>query len=193
MAQISDMDTVESFSQCSDLAGNMLTDEDYLNFMTDTLFSTITTRGASLADFIQPSLGPLQPNLEDFMDTLEPLQGTPSNTQQMMPMTGQAIKNEQMRMYDNGRMFTQSELQNNMIASQEMMQPFQQINYEQNAPSSMQNVYGKPRLQCVVHSGAAVTDGARDGVATAATGPKQQVYVHCRGAGALGIQGEDAP
>lgn len=36
------MDTVESFSQCSDLAGNMLTDEDYLNFMTDTLFSTIT-------------------------------------------------------------------------------------------------------------------------------------------------------
>lgn len=40
--QISDMDTVESFSQCSDLAGNMLTDEDYLNFMSDTLFSTIT-------------------------------------------------------------------------------------------------------------------------------------------------------
>lgn len=40
--QISDMDTVESFSQCSDLASNMLTDEDYLNFMTDTLFSTIT-------------------------------------------------------------------------------------------------------------------------------------------------------
>lgn len=36
------MDTVESFSQCSDFAANMLTDEDYLNFMTDTLFSTIT-------------------------------------------------------------------------------------------------------------------------------------------------------
>lgn len=33
---------MESFSQCSDLAGNMLTDEDYLNFMSDTLFSTIT-------------------------------------------------------------------------------------------------------------------------------------------------------
>ncbi|CAG9783682.1 unnamed protein product [Diatraea saccharalis] len=84
---ISDMDTVECFSQCSDMAGNMLTDEDYLNFMSDTLFSTISNhqpfafpdcreiaRGASLADFIQPSLGPLQPNLEDFMDTLEPLQ-----------------------------------------------------------------------------------------------------------------------
>lgn len=28
-----------------------------------------------MADFIQPSLGPLQPNLDDFMDTLEPLQG----------------------------------------------------------------------------------------------------------------------
>ncbi|XP_045445770.1 carbohydrate-responsive element-binding protein [Melitaea cinxia] len=83
---MSDMDTVES--QCSDFAANMLTDEDYLNFMSDTLFSTITNhqpfafpdcreiaRGASLADFIQPSLGPLQPNLDDFMDTLEPLQG----------------------------------------------------------------------------------------------------------------------
>lgn len=35
----------------------------------------LTARGASLADFIQPSLGPLQPNLDDFMDTLEPLQG----------------------------------------------------------------------------------------------------------------------
>lgn len=38
-------------------------------------FLIITARGASLADFIQPSLGPLQPNLDDFMDTLEPLQG----------------------------------------------------------------------------------------------------------------------
>lgn len=37
------MDTVESFSQCSDLAGSMLMDEDYLNLMTDTLFSTITS------------------------------------------------------------------------------------------------------------------------------------------------------
>lgn len=39
----------------------------------------LTARGASLADFIQPSLGPLQPQLDDIMDTLnklEPLQGT---------------------------------------------------------------------------------------------------------------------
>ena len=35
----------------------------------------MSARGANLADFIQPSLGPLQPNLDDFMDTLEPLQG----------------------------------------------------------------------------------------------------------------------
>lgn len=30
---------------------------------------------AGYADFIQPSLGPLQPNLDDIMDTLEPLNG----------------------------------------------------------------------------------------------------------------------
>ncbi|XP_076232420.1 MLX interacting protein mondo isoform X2 [Calliopsis andreniformis] len=66
---------------------SMMIDEDYMELMTDTLFSTISSnqpiyfpdpreiaRGASLADFIQPSLGPLQPNLDDFMDTLEPLQ-----------------------------------------------------------------------------------------------------------------------
>ncbi|CAK9810051.1 MLX-interacting protein [Anthophora plagiata] len=66
---------------------SMMVDEDYMELMTDTLFSTISSnqpiyfpdpreiaRGASLADFIQPSLGPLQPNLDDFMDTLEPFQ-----------------------------------------------------------------------------------------------------------------------
>ena len=37
--------------------------------------NVLSARSANLADFIQPSLGPLQPNLEDFMDTLEPLQG----------------------------------------------------------------------------------------------------------------------
>ncbi|XP_071446521.1 MLX-interacting protein isoform X2 [Hetaerina americana] len=67
--------------------GSMMVDEDYMDFMSDTLFSTITSnqpfafpnpreiaRGAGLADFIQPSLVQLQPNLDDFMDTLEPLQ-----------------------------------------------------------------------------------------------------------------------
>jgi hypothetical protein len=35
-------------------------------------------KGAGLADFIQPGLIQLQPNLDDisFMDTLEPLHGT---------------------------------------------------------------------------------------------------------------------
>lgn len=63
----------------------MMVDEDYLGLMSDTLFSTITSQPfafpdsreiakAGLADFIQPSLGPLQPNLDDYMDTFEPLQ-----------------------------------------------------------------------------------------------------------------------
>ncbi|XP_026742554.1 carbohydrate-responsive element-binding protein isoform X2 [Trichoplusia ni] len=222
---ILDMDTVESFSQCSDLAGNMLTDEDYLNFMTDTLFSTITNhqpfafpdcreiaRGASLADFIQPSLGPLQPNLDDFMDTLEPLQdlltprlppvpeesplpaedsmyrggmavesytphrfltGSQSNTTATMPtsqmslhgtnnntqmmMAEQTIKNEQqMGMYVNGRIFAQSDLQNNMINAQDMCLPYQSISYEQQNTSQPDqqmhtNVYAttSPRSQYV--------------------------------------------
>ncbi|KRT83720.1 hypothetical protein AMK59_3237, partial [Oryctes borbonicus] len=64
----------------------MLIDEDYMGLMSDTLFSTITNHPfafpdtreiakAGLADFIQPSLGPLQPNLpnNDFMDTIEHL------------------------------------------------------------------------------------------------------------------------
>ncbi|KAJ9596440.1 hypothetical protein L9F63_012524 [Diploptera punctata] len=67
--------------------GSMMVDEDYMEFMTDTLFSTIQqnqpfafpdpreiSRNAGIADFIQPSLVQLQPNLEDFMDTFEPLQ-----------------------------------------------------------------------------------------------------------------------
>ncbi|XP_059054369.1 carbohydrate-responsive element-binding protein isoform X2 [Achroia grisella] len=219
---ISEMDTVESFSQCSDFAGNMLTDEDYLNFMSDTLFSTITSnqpfafpdcreiaRGTSLADFIQPSLGPLQPNLDDFME-LEPIQellstprlppvpeestlapednlyrsgmsvdsyssqgyiagnqtsspvtmptsqmsihGTSTNTQ-MMTMSDQTIKSEQMRMYDNGRQFIQGNLQDNMINAQEIL-AFAPPSYDQQGTThsgpQMNSVYmGKTRLPYV--------------------------------------------
>lgn len=39
------------------------------------LFFYVFVAKAGLADFIQPSLGPLQPNLDDYMDTFEPLQG----------------------------------------------------------------------------------------------------------------------
>ncbi|CAH2259123.1 jg9978 [Pararge aegeria aegeria] len=207
---MSDMDTMES--QCSDFAANMLTDEDYLSFMSDTLFSTITShqpfafpdcreiaRGASLADFIQPSLGPLQPNLDDFMDTLEPLQdllstprlppvpeettippedtlfrsgmsvdsyntqnyiadsqntttvtmptsqmtihGTSNNTQ-IMTMAEQS-KNEQLRMYNNSRLFTQAELSNNILGTQEMLSSYPQNTYEQQtAAQAEQNIHG---------------------------------------------------
>uniref|UniRef100_A0A1B0EYM8 BHLH domain-containing protein n=2 Tax=Lutzomyia longipalpis TaxID=7200 RepID=A0A1B0EYM8_LUTLO len=59
-------------------------DDRSLNNIDDLLFSTISqpfqfpdpreiARGAGIADFIQPGLGPLQPNLEDFMDTCEPI------------------------------------------------------------------------------------------------------------------------
>ncbi|KAF6203919.1 hypothetical protein GE061_002257 [Apolygus lucorum] len=64
---------------------SMMVDEDYMGLMSDTLFSTITAnqpfafpdtreiaRGVNLADFIQPSLVQLQPNLDEFMD-IEPL------------------------------------------------------------------------------------------------------------------------
>ncbi|BES97221.1 Helix-loop-helix DNA-Hypothetical protein domain, partial [Nesidiocoris tenuis] len=64
----------------------MLVDEDYMGLMSDTLFSTISAnqgqfafpdtreiaRGVYLADFIQPSLVQLQPNLDEIMD-IEPL------------------------------------------------------------------------------------------------------------------------
>uniref|UniRef100_T1HBE5 BHLH domain-containing protein n=1 Tax=Rhodnius prolixus TaxID=13249 RepID=T1HBE5_RHOPR len=69
------------------LAGgdNMMVDEDYMGLMTDTLFSTISAqpfpfpdpreiaRNTNLADFIQPSLVQLQPNLDEIME-IEPLQ-----------------------------------------------------------------------------------------------------------------------
>ncbi|XP_050672509.1 carbohydrate-responsive element-binding protein isoform X2 [Leptidea sinapis] len=207
---MSDMDTVDS--QCSDLAGNMLTDEDYLNFMSDTLFSTISShqpfafpdcreiaRGASLADFIQPSLGPLQPNLDDFMDTLEPLQdlllsttrlppvpeesmlpsedpmyrssmsidsynqpsyissshntttstmptsqmtihGTNNNTQ-IMPISQQS-KNEQIRIYSNERLYSESEMSNNMLDSQEMLPTFSQATYDGQTSNQPEQIHG---------------------------------------------------
>jgi len=39
-------------------------------------FFLLTARAGMVADFIQPGLVQLQPNLEDFMDTLEPFHGT---------------------------------------------------------------------------------------------------------------------
>jgi len=45
-----------------------------INFFFFFLLDKSTT--TNIADFIQPSLGQLQPNLDEFMDTIEPLQGT---------------------------------------------------------------------------------------------------------------------
>lgn len=76
---------------------NMMIDEDYMGLMSDTLFSTITNQPfafpdtreiarAGLADFIQPSLGPLQPNLDDYdMDTFDPLQDLINNKLPTVP------------------------------------------------------------------------------------------------------------
>lgn len=60
-----------------------------------------------------------------------------------------------MGMYDNNRLFSQSELQNNMMNAQEMLSPYQPISYEQQNTSQsdqqIHNVYvGKSsRLQYV--------------------------------------------
>ncbi|KAJ9588568.1 hypothetical protein L9F63_028128 [Diploptera punctata] len=67
--------------------GSMMVDEDYMEFMTDTLFSTIQqnqpfafpdpreiSQLEAVRTFIQPSLVQLQPNLEDLWIRLKPLQ-----------------------------------------------------------------------------------------------------------------------
>jgi MAX-like protein X len=71
---------------------NIMFDEDLLMDFTDTLFTSLgantpfpfpnpreINRAGMVADFIQPGLVQLQPNLDDFMDTLEPLQGNNNN------------------------------------------------------------------------------------------------------------------
>lgn len=101
---MNDVDAILADSNSMDTMGMMI-DEDYMGLMSDTLFSTIANQPyafpdtrelgkllghnlqtpwrlpkcfaakSGFADFIQPSLGPLQPNLDDYMDTFDPLQG----------------------------------------------------------------------------------------------------------------------
>ncbi|VEN55280.1 unnamed protein product, partial [Callosobruchus maculatus] len=84
---ISDMfsESLLSWNSKSTENMDMMVDEDYMGLMSDTLFSSIANQPfvfpdpreiakAGLADFIQPSLGPLQPNLDDYMDTFDPIQ-----------------------------------------------------------------------------------------------------------------------
>ncbi|XP_050302035.1 MLX-interacting protein isoform X2 [Anthonomus grandis grandis] len=78
---LNDVDAILGDSNSMDNM-NMMIDEDYMGLMSDTLFSTITNQPfafpdtrelakSGFADYIQPSLGPLQPNLDDYMDTFE--------------------------------------------------------------------------------------------------------------------------
>ncbi|XP_039292494.1 MLX-interacting protein isoform X2 [Nilaparvata lugens] len=84
---LSEMDLL-GWQPHSNDCSHMMVDEDYMEFMSDTLFSSIAAQpfafpdpreiargGAGLwADLIQPSLVQLQPNLDDdVMDTFEPL------------------------------------------------------------------------------------------------------------------------
>ncbi|KAK0170723.1 hypothetical protein PV328_008535 [Microctonus aethiopoides] len=115
---------------------SMMVDEDYMELMTDTLFSTISSnqpiyfpdpreiaRGASLADFIQPSLGPLQPNLDDFMDTLEPLQEFLNSKLPSVP--------------EEEDLFRGSGLNSN-YSDLDLMTPMSQVNQQINESSSDQ-------------------------------------------------------
>ncbi|EZA59767.1 MLX-interacting protein isoform X2 [Ooceraea biroi] len=116
---------------------SMMVDEDYMELMTDTLFSTISSnqplyfpdpreiaRGASLADFIQPSLGPLQPNLDDFMDTLEPLQEFLNSKLPPVP--------------EEDDMFRSSSLNAN-YSDLDLMTPINQINEIGEDPTTIKN------------------------------------------------------
>ncbi|XP_018572257.1 MLX-interacting protein isoform X2 [Anoplophora glabripennis] len=102
---LSDVDLLVWDSNSSDNM-NMMVDEDYMGLMSDTLFSTITNQPfvfpdsreiakAGLADFIQPSLGPLQPNLDDYMDTLDPLQELISSRLPTVPEENQSTQQTQ--------------------------------------------------------------------------------------------------
>lgn len=73
-----------------------------------------------------------------------------SNNAQIMSM-GEQSKSEQLRMYDGGRLFAQSELSAGVLGSQEMLAPYPQP-YEQQpaAPDQLHAYAGKSsRLQYV--------------------------------------------
>ncbi|KAL6445149.1 hypothetical protein ACFW04_002202 [Cataglyphis niger] len=116
---------------------SMMVDEDYMELMTDTLFSTISSnqpiyfpdpreiaRGASLADFMQPSLCPLQPTLDDFMDTLEPLQEFLNSKLPPVP--------------EEDDMFRNSSLNTN-YSDLDLMTPINQMNEIGENPTTIKN------------------------------------------------------
>lgn len=116
---------------------SMMVDEDYMELMTDTLFSTISSnqpiyfpdpreiaRGAGLADFMQPSLCPLQPTLDDFMDTLEPLQEYLNSKLPPVP--------------EEDDMFRNSSLNTN-YSDLDLMTPINQMNEIGEDPTTIKN------------------------------------------------------
>lgn len=87
------------------------------------LWSFRAARGASLADFIQPSLGPLQPNLDDFMDTLEPLQEFLNSKLPSVP--------------EEEDMFRQGGLNSSNYSELELMQPINSHNNTNNSTNQV--------------------------------------------------------
>ncbi|XP_065344094.1 MLX-interacting protein isoform X3 [Cloeon dipterum] len=81
---LGDIDMFEWHPDSNESCNPMMVDEDYMDLMSDTLFSSIAQQPfpfpnpreiarAGLAEFIQPGLVQLQPNIDDYMDTIEPL------------------------------------------------------------------------------------------------------------------------
>lgn len=93
--------------------------------------------------FLKVAFKPRKHNLALFSGT--------SNNTQIMSMPDQNKNAEQLRMYDNGRLFNSNEIPNNMLASQDMMSSFTQSAYEQSTEQLQAGVYaGKaPRVQYV--------------------------------------------
>ncbi|KAF2902205.1 hypothetical protein ILUMI_03981 [Ignelater luminosus] len=146
METLSDLDTFAWHSQSSD-SMHMMVDEDYLGLMSDTLFSTITNQPfvfpdsreiarAGLADFIQPSLGPLQPNLDDYMDTFEPLQEFISGKLPTVPEENGAEWNRQLNVNwcytDLDLMNTNTNMQMNALPNTQPI--MDQYNSSQSVP-----------------------------------------------------------
>ncbi len=98
-----------SNGSCNSGGGSLTLDDDFYMDFSDTLFSSLTSnqpfafpnpreiaKGAGLADFIQPGLVQLQPNLDDFMDTLEPFHGN------WPRLVGFSKRTRSKRIYGNG-------------------------------------------------------------------------------------------
>lgn len=141
----------------------MMVDEDYMGLMSDTLFSTISNQPfvfpdsreiarAGLADFIQPSLGPLQPNLEDYMDTFDPLQDFINNKLPTVPEennTDQMYKSETWGFYEpTSTNCASTNLQvSGSISSQDMVNQYNQYqSIDKSQYTSIQDNSGQPML-----------------------------------------------